>query len=35
VDNIASRNSVVSAAHRLGIEIQTAKEEGRYRIWRK
>lgn len=34
VDDKRGRNSVVSAAYRLDMKIQTAKEGTRFRIWR-
>jgi hypothetical protein len=34
VDDKRARMSVASAAYRLDIEIRTAKEGGRFRIWR-
>lgn len=35
VDNKRARQIMVSAAYRLDISIQTAKEGEKYRIWRK
>lgn len=34
VDDKRGRNSVVSAAYRLDMKIQTAKEGDKFRIWR-
>jgi hypothetical protein len=34
VDDKRARNSVLCAAYRLDIPVRSAKEEGRFRIWR-